>query len=125
MPSLSALSAGIESTTRLALIDARRGELFSLLEAGGDTVFGPLCAPPDAVIERVIASGLTPRAAGDGALRFRSALEAAGLEVAPAGSIEHVVRALHVCRLGERVDAVAAAGVLPDYLRSPDAKPQS
>jgi tRNA threonylcarbamoyladenosine biosynthesis protein TsaB len=63
-------------------------------------------------------------AAGDGSLRFRGVLEAAGISVMPDESRAHVVRALHVCRLAAGVPGVAPQAVLPDYLRPPDAKPQ-
>jgi tRNA threonylcarbamoyladenosine biosynthesis protein TsaB len=63
-------------------------------------------------------------AAGDGSLRFRRVLEAAGISVMPDDSRAHVVRALHVCRLAASVPGVAPQAVLPDYVRAPDAKPQ-
>ena len=64
-------------------------------------------------------------AAGDGSVRFRDVLEAAGVRVAPAGSRAHVVRGLSICRLALDVPPAAPQAVLPQYLREPDAKPRT
>jgi tRNA threonylcarbamoyladenosine biosynthesis protein TsaB len=124
--SLAALAEGIDADARLPLIDARRGELFAALHDGdGRELLAPFVATPDAVVERVQSTAPNPLAAGDGSLRFRGLLEAAGVRVAPGESQVHVVRALHVCRLGAATDPVAPEGVLPTYLRAPDAQPRS
>jgi tRNA threonylcarbamoyladenosine biosynthesis protein TsaB len=130
--SLAALAAGIEAGAGAALlpvIDAKRGEVFAALYTpGGERLWGPLAEPPEAVAERVRdeaqAAGGTVLAAGDGSVRFRGVLEAAGIRVLPDDSPSHAVRALHVCRLAAAVPGVAPEAVLPDYVRAPDAKPQ-
>jgi tRNA threonylcarbamoyladenosine biosynthesis protein TsaB len=129
--SLAALAAGIEADTSdgasslLPVIDAKRGEVFAAeYTRGGDRRWGPLALRPEDLAERIRADGITPVAAGDGSVRFRGVLEAAGIRVIPDESRSHVVRALHVCRLAARVRGVAPQAVLPDYLRAPDAKPQ-
>jgi tRNA threonylcarbamoyladenosine biosynthesis protein TsaB len=123
--SLAALAAGIEADVRLPLIDAKRGEVFAaLFRRDGAVTWGPLALPPQEVAGRIRSDGISPLAAGDGSLRFRGVLEAAGISVMPDESRAHVVRALHVCRLGAAVPGVAPQAVLPDYLRLPDAKPQ-
>jgi tRNA threonylcarbamoyladenosine biosynthesis protein TsaB len=122
--SLAALAAGIDAPLRLALIDARRGELFGALYEADEQVWPPFAAPPEEVVERLRAQGFRPRAAGDGSVRFRGMLEEAGIPVAPDGSEAHVVRALHVCRLGAEAPDEPPDAVLPDYLREPDAQPQ-
>src|ERR671919_981917 len=129
--SLAALAAGIEAEAETAaedppsllpIIDAKRGEVFAAEYArGGDRRWGPLALRPEELAERVRAG---PLAAGDGSVRFRRVLEAAGISVMPDESRAHVVRALHVCRLAAAVRGVAPQAVLPDYLRAPDAKPQ-
>ena len=68
---------------------------------------------------------MRPLAAGDGSIRFRDVLEAAGVRVAPAGSRVHVVRGLSICRLALKAPSVAQEAVLPQYLREPDAQPRS
>jgi tRNA threonylcarbamoyladenosine biosynthesis protein TsaB len=123
--SLAALAAGIDDRLRLALIDARRGELFGALYDGEAPLWEPFVAPPEEVGRRLREEGLTPLAAGDGAIRFREALEAAGARVAPDGSQAHAVRALHICRLAGAAEPVAPEAVLPYYLREPDAQPRS
>jgi tRNA threonylcarbamoyladenosine biosynthesis protein TsaB len=137
--SLAALAAGIEAEADAAgdagahrapplllpVIDAKRGEVFAALyRPAAAPDWGPLALRPEDLAERVRAESLTPLAAGDGSVRFRGVLEAAGIRVMPDDSRSHVVRALHVCRLAAGVPDVAPQAVLPDYLRAPDAKPQ-
>jgi tRNA threonylcarbamoyladenosine biosynthesis protein TsaB len=122
--SLAALAAGIEAPLQLPLIDARRGELFGALYEGGRQLWPPFAARPEDVVERVREDSFTPLAAGDGSVRFRGMLEEAGIPVAPDDSPAHVVRALHVCRLGADAPDEPPEAILPDYLREPDAKPQ-
>ena len=122
--SLAALAAGIDAPLRLPLIDAKRGELFAALHEDGVERWKPFVAPPEAVAERARDAGLSPLAAGDGSVRFREVLEAAGVRVAPDGSQAHAVRALHVCRLAAAVPSQPPEAVLPNYLRAPDAVPR-
>jgi tRNA threonylcarbamoyladenosine biosynthesis protein TsaB len=122
--SLAALAEGIESPLRLPLIDARRGELFAALYENGQERWPAVPVDPVALAERLRKGGLTPRAAGDGSIRFRRVLEAAGVAVEPDTAPTHVVRGLHVCRLAARAPAMPAQAVLPDYLRLPDATPR-
>lgn len=121
--SLAALAAGIEGSPALPLIDARRGELFAALFEDGRQIWEPFAATPERVAERVRDAALSPRAAGDGSVRFRAVLEAAGVRVERDGSPAHVVRGLHVCRLAAQVPPSAPEAVVPEYLRLPDAKP--
>jgi tRNA threonylcarbamoyladenosine biosynthesis protein TsaB len=123
--SLRALAEGIDADARLALIDARRGELFAALYDGaGRELLAPFAAAPEAVVARALECAANPLAAGDGSLRFRGLLESAGVRVASDGSKVHVVRALHVCRLASGTEPVAPEAVLPTYIRAPDARPQ-
>ena len=122
--SLAALAAGIDAPLRLPLIDARRGELFGALHDGDEERWAEFVAAPAALAERVRELGESPLAAGDGAVRFREFLEAAGVRVVPDESEAHAVRALHVCRLATGVAPVAPEAVLPNYLREPDAVPR-
>jgi tRNA threonylcarbamoyladenosine biosynthesis protein TsaB len=137
--SLAALAAGIAeehpgsasaagaapSPALLPIIDAKRGEVFATLYgSSGELACGPLAERPERVAELVRERGLAPLAAGDGSIRFRGVLEAAGIRVAPDESGSHVVRAMHVCRLAAGLRGRPPQAVLPDYLRAPDAKPQ-
>jgi tRNA threonylcarbamoyladenosine biosynthesis protein TsaB len=121
--SLAALAAGIDAPLALPLIDAKRGELFAALFERGELVVEPFAAPPDQLAERAGRELAGAVAVGDGSLRFRQILEAAGVRVPPDGSELHVVRALHVCRLAAEVPAQHPEAVLPTYIRDPDAEP--
>lgn len=121
--SLAALARGIAAPVALALIDARRGELFAALYEAAVQRWAPFVAAPGAVVDRVRLEAIAPLAAGDGSLRFRADLEAGGVNVAADGSRCHVVSALHLCRLAVEQPDAAPDGVVPDYLREPDAKP--
>jgi tRNA threonylcarbamoyladenosine biosynthesis protein TsaB len=122
--SLAALAAGIDAPLRLPLIDARRGEVFGALYEGGEPLWPPFAAPPGELLACLREAGFRPLAAGDGSIRFRGMLEEAGIPVEPDDSEAHVVRALHVCRLGAGAPDEPPEAVLPEYLREPDAKPQ-
>jgi tRNA threonylcarbamoyladenosine biosynthesis protein TsaB len=119
----------------LAVIDARRGEVFAAAyERGEDGLPRPLGAPAAVAPERLqglLASvqgqarggARTWKVVGDGAVRYAERLAQAGLAVEPLGSSLHRVGARAICELGASADAAARAGdVLPDYLRKPDAE---
>jgi tRNA threonylcarbamoyladenosine biosynthesis protein TsaB len=121
--SLAALAAGIPAAWKLPVLDAKRGEVFAALYEESEPVWDPLVARPEELAARAAESGKAPLASGDGSLRFQGVLEAAGIRVEPEASRAHVVRALHVCRLGAAAPAAPPDAVVPDYLRLPDAKP--
>jgi tRNA threonylcarbamoyladenosine biosynthesis protein TsaB len=115
--SLDALAAGIEGDAPFPLIDAKRKEVYGL-DAAGE----PFAGSVDHAIEKAPEGAV---AAGDGSIRFREALEGAGIRVAPGNSRMHVVRSLYVCRLGATLRPAPPESVVPCYLRAPDAKPPS
>ncbi|MEA2441448.1 MAG: tRNA threonylcarbamoyladenosine biosynthesis protein TsaB [Thermoleophilaceae bacterium] len=121
--SLAALAAGIGEPLALPLIDAKRGELFGALFEDGKQVVEPFVTRPENLEERAGRDLASAVAAGDGSLRFRQFLEAAGVRVPPDDSQLHVVRALHTCRLAARVPPERPEAVLPTYIRDPDAEP--
>jgi tRNA threonylcarbamoyladenosine biosynthesis protein TsaB len=122
--SLAALAVPAGGPT-LAVIDARRDEVFAALYEDGDEAWAPFVAAPEAVAERLCERGTSILAVGDGAVRFRDVLEAAGAEVAADDSSSHVVRGLSICRLAATAAPAPVEAVLPDYLRLPDAKPRT
>ena len=105
---LAALAAGTPGA--VALVDARRSELFAL-----DEDRNPAVALPARV-----AAGLAPGTlcVGDGARRYRALLEAAGAVVPPDGDARHAP--------GAAALAALADGLAPEpiYVRRPDAEPQ-
>lgn len=119
-----ALAAGIDAELRLAVLDAKRGEVFAALASAERTLWPPFRSMPEALAARVREAGQDPLAAGDGSIRFRETLEAANIRVAPSDSGAHVVQARQVCALAQDVPDTPPEAVLPDYLRDPDAKPQ-
>lgn len=121
--SLAALAAGSGATRSLPVLDARRGEVFAALFAGGSELWPPSVMAPDELARRCEQLPEAPVGVGDGSLRFRSMLEAAGVRVAPEDSPLHVVRAVQVCRLAARADGPSGEEIVPLYLRDPDARP--
>jgi tRNA threonylcarbamoyladenosine biosynthesis protein TsaB len=111
----------------LAVIDARRGEVFAAIYRHHRNTMMPSAMGPDELAERVAARrewGRSPMlGVGDGAVRFRAELERAGVAVPSDSSRAHRVSALMVCRLGRARDPVDRDSLLPDYLREPDAVP--
>jgi tRNA threonylcarbamoyladenosine biosynthesis protein TsaB len=114
--SLAALAAPHEPPV-VAVIDARRGEVF----AASPGRFEPVALAPAALAARIEPGSL---AVGDGAVRFREELERAGAVVPADGSPLHRVSALEVCRLGAAAEPTDRDALLPDYRREPDAKPR-
>ncbi len=120
----------------LAVIDARRGEVFAAAYERGEAdeprelaaaralapeALGDLVAQADAA-----GGGRAWRwlALGDGAVRFAAHLQTAGIPAPPDSSPLHRVSAAAICELGARMPAAAVGreGVLPDYCRRPDAE---
>ena len=104
---LAALQEGAPGA--LPIIDGSRKEIFTLV--GGD----PAVLKPERL---ELKPGML--CVGDGALRYRSLLEAAGAEVPPDASELHLVRARFHARLA--ADFGPAERIEPIYLRVPDAE---
>jgi tRNA threonylcarbamoyladenosine biosynthesis protein TsaB len=108
----------------LALIDARRGEVFAAAWQAGECVLEPLAIAPEELAAQLGTPPLdAPFAVGDGAVRFREELERAGAVVPADGAPAHRVSALQICRLGAGSEPADRDALLPDYRREPDAKP--
>jgi tRNA threonylcarbamoyladenosine biosynthesis protein TsaB len=120
----------------LAVLDARRGEAFAAayLTAGQDPVeelVSPRALAPEelgGVLVQAAAGRVAGRdrrwlAIGDGALRFRAELEAAGATVPAEDSPVHLLSAAAICKLGALAPAAAPdRAILPEYGRRPDAE---
>ncbi len=120
--SLAALAAGSEGTVA-AVLDARRGEVFAGVWESGRELIAPAALAPAALAERLAGLDAPVQAVGDGAVRFRAELEQAGVVVPADGSSVHRISAAPLCRLGAVGEPAERDGLLPDYLREPDAKP--
>ncbi|HEY3864769.1 MAG TPA: tRNA (adenosine(37)-N6)-threonylcarbamoyltransferase complex dimerization subunit type 1 TsaB [Solirubrobacteraceae bacterium] len=120
----------------LAVLDARRGEAFAAAylpnERGSlEELLSPRALSPEelggirAQVEARLADELGERwlAVGDGAVRFRGELEAAGVAVPPDASPAHLLSAEAICELGARTPTPPPDGaILPEYGRRPDAE---
>jgi tRNA threonylcarbamoyladenosine biosynthesis protein TsaB len=104
VPTLDALAAGAPGA--IPVIDARRREVFALLD-GEARVLAPSELPAATLV-------------GDGALRYRAQLEAAGAEIPPDDDPRHLPRARFHALLAR--DFGAPDAVEPVYVRIPDAE---
>lgn len=118
---LGALAVEAGGGPVLAVLDARRGEAFVARWEDGREVVGPRALRPE---ELAAAAAGATLAVGDGALRFRAQLEPAGVAVPPEESALHRVGAAGLVRLAAGAPLVARDALLPEYVRSPDAKPR-
>jgi tRNA threonylcarbamoyladenosine biosynthesis protein TsaB len=120
--SLQALAAQVDAPDVLAVLDARRGEAFVAGYAEGDEVLAPAALAPEA-LEALQAppGGGSWVAAGDGAVRFRDALEHAGISVLPDIDPAHRITATATCRLARATGPAERDEVTPVYVRAPDA----
>ena len=105
---LAALAAGAPAA--LPVIDARRREVFTLIDGE------PVATAPDRLGNSLFQDRIC---VGDGAVRYREVLEAAGAEVPPDDSELHVPRAAVHARLAQSFGP--AELVEPIYVRAPDA----
>lgn len=125
--SLAALARGAASPGRVvtAVIDARRGELFlGAYREGDEVVVSERVIEPAGVAELSGLVGAGALAVGDGALRYRAQLEAAGFEVPSGDAASHLLSAAEICRLAREASGDQAGDVLPHYIRDPDAVPR-
>jgi tRNA threonylcarbamoyladenosine biosynthesis protein TsaB len=121
----------------LSVLDARRGEAFAAAwglddlnrvlvdrptARATDALVAPAPAKPDALGEIARQFGARALAIGDGAVRFREALEFAGASVPEDDSALHKVAAINHCRLARLIPAADREEVRPAYLRRPDAE---
>jgi tRNA threonylcarbamoyladenosine biosynthesis protein TsaB len=104
---LDLLAAGAPGA--VPVIDAKRGEVFALLDGG------PRCVKPD---ELSPAPGTL--CVGDGALRYRAILEEHGAVIPPDESDQHLPRARFLASLARNFGPAEA--IEPLYLRLPDAE---
>jgi tRNA threonylcarbamoyladenosine biosynthesis protein TsaB len=117
----------------LAVIDARRGEVFIAAYArdrGGSPrqLTEPRALAPEALGEAIARADEGQRtsagwlAVGDGAVRYRAALEQLAVEVPHDEDPRHGVSAAAICTLAASATASAGGQLLPDYRRRPDAE---
>ncbi len=104
-------------------LDARRGELFfAAYDPGGSELHTASVGSPEALAEAVSQLGGSALVAGPGALRFRSELEALGLELAGVDDPANHLLGSAICELGNQEDRNGQGPLEPIYLRAPDAE---
>lgn len=117
---LEALALGAQPHDEvLAVIDARRGEAFTAPFRAGRRTAPPAALAPDALPGLAGPGWL---AVGDGAVRYREPLAAGGIDVPPDSDPRHRVAGAALARLAAAGTPVAAATLVPDYVRLPDAE---
>jgi tRNA threonylcarbamoyl adenosine modification protein YeaZ len=119
----------------IAVIDARRGEVFAAAFAdGAEITFARAMRPAEleAIAQQIEGSGGPAgarwSAVGDGAVLYADVLAAGGVDVPAHDSPLHLLDGAAICELGVQATATSAAAapgalaaILPDYRRSPDA----
>jgi tRNA threonylcarbamoyladenosine biosynthesis protein TsaB len=99
----------------LAVLDARRGQVFAQRFSKGGPTTGIFCVKPDDLsVEDA------PLVVGDGALRYREALSPIGRIPPDDSPLHRVTAAGHV--LSADLVPVSAEEVVPIYVREPDAE---
>jgi tRNA threonylcarbamoyladenosine biosynthesis protein TsaB len=125
---LDALGLGLDEAAgerdRLAVLDARRGEVAAALYSpSGGRRWDPSLSSPEELIERIAGLERTALCGGSGAIRFRQQLTSRAVEIPDDADPVHRVAARHVCALAAAMSGEDESGsVAPIYLRPPDAE---
>jgi tRNA threonylcarbamoyladenosine biosynthesis protein TsaB len=107
----------------LAVLDARRGEVFAALYSpSGERLWEPFVAAPEVLVGRLAELPAPVLAAGSGAVRFRQELADRGVDIPDDADPLHRVSARHVCALAKTSGCRAGDSLDPIYLRPPDAQ---
>jgi tRNA threonylcarbamoyladenosine biosynthesis protein TsaB len=109
--------------SRLAVLDARRGEVFAALySAAGERLWEPLVLAPAGLVARLAEMSEPPLAGGPGSVRFRDEMASCGVDVPEDADPVHRVGARHICGLATAAPGRDGDGLAPIYLRPPDAE---
>jgi tRNA threonylcarbamoyladenosine biosynthesis protein TsaB len=126
LASAAAVAAQAQDRLALAVVDARRGEVFAAGWADAGEPGAPLIAPaalaPEQLAAALAETGQRWLAVGDGAIAFREVLERSGARVPEDGAALHRVSALTHCRLATGLRPQNPNDVRPRYIRLPDAE---
>ena len=115
LAALAAPALSCHTDDVLALLDARRGQVFAQRFSGIDPTTEILCVEP----EDLSAEGAS-LVVGDGALRYRDALSALGPIPSDDSPLHRVTATGHV--LSADLTPVSAEELVPIYVREPDAE---
>jgi tRNA threonylcarbamoyladenosine biosynthesis protein TsaB len=128
VPTLEALARAAAAehpgAATLACLDARRGEAYVAAWRDGRPLLGAPRAVAPGALPALLAADPGPwTAAGDGSVRFREQLEAAGVQVPPDDSALHHVDGARLCELALEAAPAGRDTLEPEYVRAPDAVP--
>jgi tRNA threonylcarbamoyladenosine biosynthesis protein TsaB len=118
-------AGGADPEAALAVLDARRGEVFAgawELCRARRLLLAPRALAPEELAELVRSFGLRTLAVGNGAVEFRTALERSGALIPADGSTLNRVTAVNHVRLARALAATDPGEIRPQYLRLPDAE---
>lgn len=128
----AAATAAADGREVLAVLDARRSEVFAagwspatVVDPAALPLLAPAALSPQALADTPPASGAGWLAVGEGAIEFRTVLERSdgGRVLIPEdGSELHRVSAIDHCRLAMGLPSQRHQDVRPAYLRLPDAE---
>jgi tRNA threonylcarbamoyladenosine biosynthesis protein TsaB len=126
---LAGAAGGGDDEDVMAVIDARRGEVFAagwaaadVARAGAAPLFSARALAPDALAEAMRGDGRAWLAVGDGTVEFREVLEHAGARIPEPDSELNRVSAVEHCRLATALRPEPPEHIQPEYLRLPDAE---
>lgn len=103
-----------------AVLDARRGEAYVAAWGDGVRTLEPVPLAPGDLGGAAAAHAPAGPAVGDGAVRYRAALEETGVAVPPDVDGAHRVDGRALVALARAGAPVAREHLVPDYLRVPD-----
>ena len=108
----------------LAVLDARRGEVFAAMYGkDGSEQWAPFASDPAELATRLNGLDVAPKVGGPGAVRFRDELTRAGVEIAAPEAGIHRLSGRSICDLGVLAARAGQTNPLePTYLRIPDAQ---
>jgi tRNA threonylcarbamoyladenosine biosynthesis protein TsaB len=125
----AAAAVGDPGRAVLAVLDARRGEVFAagwspatVADPAAAPVLAPCAVSPERLAETLPAAAPGWLAVGEGAVEFRAVLERSGALIPEDGSELHRVSAIDHCRLAIGLPCENHGDVRPAYLRLPDAE---
>jgi tRNA threonylcarbamoyladenosine biosynthesis protein TsaB len=128
---LESLALGAAGAARdgavVAVLDARRGEVFAAAwetsgPALGRRLLDPVALAPETLASTAARVGARRLMIGDGAVAFRPVLEGSGTTIPDDRSRLHSVDAIYHCRLASGPAPATGGDVRPEYLRLPDAE---
>jgi tRNA threonylcarbamoyladenosine biosynthesis protein TsaB len=123
LDALGRAMAGQGQGDGLAVLDARRGEVFAALYSShGERLWEPLVATPEELAARLAELPAPPRAVGSGAVRFRQELADRNVDIPDDADPVHRVSARHICALAGAAGYGDGDSLDPIYLRPPDAQ---